>query len=70
MSDFEEAMLELHILDDAEPMVKMEAVCQWILGDPAWAQQFIDWAEKSGMRVLQAPDQAPPTIEYVKGEGS
>ncbi len=50
---FDEAMKELHIRDDAEPIAKLKAACQWHLGDAAWAHAFIGWAELAGYTVIK-----------------
>lgn len=53
MTQFEEAMEELMIPDDATPHEKLSGVCQWILGDGGYAHDFISWAEQAGYEVKE-----------------
>ncbi len=53
MSDFDEAMKMLAIPDDANSRTKLRGVCQWILGDTEWADQFMEWAEESGFTITE-----------------
>jgi len=58
MSDFGKAQEELGVIDTAAPSAKLRACCQWYLGDPSWADTFIDWAEQAGYEIREAEKDA------------
>lgn len=62
-SNVEEAMEELGVSDNARPDQKLRAVCQWILGDPDWAQDIFHWLNECGYRVESPSLDNPNNIE-------
>lgn len=43
-------------LDALPPIEKLRMVCGWTLGDPSWADYFIDWASGCGIEIKDPRD--------------
>jgi hypothetical protein len=43
-------------IESTAPMKLLRDVCGWHIGDPAWADSFIEWAKGCGFDVTQKPD--------------
>lgn len=38
-------------IEAMSPLQRLELLCGWTIGDRAWAQQFINWAEDAGFKI-------------------
>ncbi len=50
-SEMQEAMEELSIPETATSKEKLDAVCQWVLGDREWASSILEWVREAGYKV-------------------
>ena len=40
-------------IEKMSPMDRLRLLCGWHIGDPNWAQSFMNWATDSGFKIVE-----------------